>query len=724
MLCALVLVSFTFFASGFQAIIQAAENATLVSPNGGQSFRIGDQVQVMWTSSNMPSGAVAIINLISASTNAKMLTLNPIPSSKTASFSIPPEILEGDSTIVAIRPGSYKIEITFYDKVPCAPNQANCRPASILARDASNNFFTVSSAQTSTLTAPIITSLSPHFGKIGTNVTINGTGFLPTGNIIEFDGKIGAVIKTATPTRITFEIPAKVRDNCDTATSTPNETCNPGLRNVIAGTALITVKNANGESDTLSFIVEPTNDAAGGNGGNNSEGGGIDLGGIAGFVATCAITSFAGNAAKGALSGIVGNASSWLKGTTASKVTSATGLAAGANEVPTNDAKTRVSTELTLQATGAIAQKEKSLSTPAGSGGIASGISKNLFPAPSLDALAFCIGNELIHYITQSTIQWINSGFQGKPVFIENSDAFFNQMADREAGNFIQELMSGSGINVCQPFRVQLAVDSIRSHTNNYQRMSQCSLSTIKNNYQGFMQNYNQGGLPGWFELIQDQNNIYGAKYQFQAEMSRRQNQRQNTLTRELNWSKGYKSFKYCEDAKYKRADGSCDPAHEKTGTPGAMIENTVNQRINSPQKRLEIADEFDELVSALVNALIKTAINEVLSIGSSSGSSGGSGGGGNKDTTNPTVSITAPTGTYASSTITVSANATDNIRVEEVQFKLDGSNFGSADKIPPYSIPWNTRLVPNGTHVLSATARDAEGNKAASDFVIVIVAN
>src|SRR5262249_18613675 len=78
-------------------------------------------------------------------------------------------------------------------------------------------------------------------------------------------------------------------------------------------------------------------------------------------------------------------------------------------------------------------------------------------------------------------------------------------------------------------------------------------------------------------------------------------------------------------------------------------------------------------------------------------------------DTTAPTVSLTSPTaGATVSGTITVSANASDNVGVVGVQFKLDGANLGAEDTASPYSVTWNTTTVTNGSHTLTAVARDA----------------
>src|SRR5262249_27577767 len=86
-------------------------------------------------------------------------------------------------------------------------------------------------------------------------------------------------------------------------------------------------------------------------------------------------------------------------------------------------------------------------------------------------------------------------------------------------------------------------------------------------------------------------------------------------------------------------------------------------------------------------------------------------------DTTAPTVSRTSPTnGATVSGTITVSANASDNVGVVGVQFKLDDVvNLGAEDTASPYSVTWNTVSATNGNHTLTAVARDAAGNTTSS---------
>ena len=93
-------------------------------------------------------------------------------------------------------------------------------------------------------------------------------------------------------------------------------------------------------------------------------------------------------------------------------------------------------------------------------------------------------------------------------------------------------------------------------------------------------------------------------------------------------------------------------------------------------------------------------------------------------DPTPPTVSLTAPAAGTVTGTINVTANASDNVGVVGVQFLLDGVNLGAEDLASPYSVSWNTTTATNGTHTLTARARDAAGNITTSAGVIVTVNN
>ena len=97
----------------------------------------------------------------------------------------------------------------------------------------------------------------------------------------------------------------------------------------------------------------------------------------------------------------------------------------------------------------------------------------------------------------------------------------------------------------------------------------------------------------------------------------------------------------------------------------------------------------------------------------------------GTADTTPPTVSVTAPAaGATVSGDVTVTATAADNVAVAGVSFFVDGQAVGAEDTSVPYSVTWPTTSGTNGSHSLTARARDAAGNQATSTAVAVTVSN
>ena len=68
--------------------------------------------------------------------------------------------------------------------------------------------------------------------------------------------------------------------------------------------------------------------------------------------------------------------------------------------------------------------------------------------------------------------------------------------------------------------------------------------------------------------------------------------------------------------------------------------------------------------------------------------------------------------------------DASDDVAVAGVQFKLDGGNLGTEDTSAPYTVSWNTTTATNGVHVLTAQARDAAGNRGDAPEVVVTVSN
>ncbi len=92
---------------------------------------------------------------------------------------------------------------------------------------------------------------------------------------------------------------------------------------------------------------------------------------------------------------------------------------------------------------------------------------------------------------------------------------------------------------------------------------------------------------------------------------------------------------------------------------------------------------------------------------------------------TPPSVSITSPAdGATVSDAVTITADASDNTGVTQVVFKVDGVEIGSdVDGSDGWSVNWDSTIVADGLHTITATAMDTAG-QTRDDSVSVTVDN
>lgn len=219
-----------------------------------------------------------------------------------------------------------------------------------------------------------------------------------------------------------------------------------------------------------------------------------------------------------------------------------------------------------------------------------------VIPLPSWDQIGWCLVNATIESIGAATVAWINGGFQGNPVFVEDPGQFFADVADIQAGAFLNEVSGGL---FCEPIRNIVTVNLATNYNNQIGGYSpQCTFSGGSANLEQFMAG-DSFSWSDWDSYTQNpNNNPYGATLGGQIELNSRISGALGIQSQILDWGAGFLSSK--------------DPKTGKITSPGSVIEKQVNDRLGSGQRRLEIADEFDEVVNALVNQLIKVAITEM----------------------------------------------------------------------------------------------------------------
>ncbi len=215
------------------------------------------------------------------------------------------------------------------------------------------------------------------------------------------------------------------------------------------------------------------------------------------------------------------------------------------------------------------------------------------------------IAQAAIDQITRSIVGWINSGFNGQPSFVTNFNQYFANVADQAAGEFIK----GSALSfLCSPFSAQIKIAIAQSYANRNSAAS-CSLTKVTNNVNGFLRGAWSNG--GWGSMLQmttmPVNNRYGAYAYGEISLKGYTANAQNVANRNISPG-GFIAVQKCKDSPLNIAMGpgqGTAPKNCETTTPGQVVQDSLKTSFDSSINQLQVAQNINEIISALVNQLI-----------------------------------------------------------------------------------------------------------------------
>jgi hypothetical protein len=271
------------------------------------------------------------------------------------------------------------------------------------------------------------------------------------------------------------------------------------------------------------------------------------------------------------------------------------------------------------------------------------------------NGIAWQLARTVLHALTGSVVNWINSGFQGSPAFLTNPEGYFTNLGDQLTGEFISDTGVLSGL--CSPFsvdvRLALALGQA-GQTNPYT----CTLSSIINNVQnsninGFMNgDFSQGGWPAFIALSEPQNNEAGAYLQAHSDLLQRIGVKQGMVQQDLLQGNGFLSWPKCTDINNGGAIGTSYGLNDAranqlmdtgsvswgsgylrsnpngngfqqctTETPGSIINSSLTKSLGASVDELNLTDNINEVVSALFSQLLTKTLQGGLFSASQSSS-------------------------------------------------------------------------------------------------------
>ncbi len=254
-----------------------------------------------------------------------------------------------------------------------------------------------------------------------------------------------------------------------------------------------------------------------------------------------------------------------------------------------------------------------------------------------LDGIAWGVAKTAIRSMTRSLVTWINSGFEGSPAFATNFREELLRTGDRAVANFLDAVAEGACREDEQVIQNEDGTETPRDCTIIYspwletaavaavaayyvatepelitERLRYRLHETLQNDRAFLAGDFSQGGWRGWYEVTQNRaNNPFGTALEVRSELQAAVDDAISDLTTELGWNDGFFSWKTCarraeptQDEEGSPVQGEC-LEEGPTQTPGGLIEDQLATSFGSDIDQLEIADEINEVISALVGQMI-----------------------------------------------------------------------------------------------------------------------
>ena len=269
-------------------------------------------------------------------------------------------------------------------------------------------------------------------------------------------------------------------------------------------------------------------------------------------------------------------------------------------------------------------------------------------------AIGRYIGKQMMDKITQDTINWINTGFKGQPLYVKDPGSMFKSIADKEVSDFASSIAFDKAKF---PFGREAALSLINSYRRTFAQNAAYSLNQYVSTGDAtdFYTDFHVGGWDAWNAMVLfPQNNPIGFGLMAREQMSQQieipnGNNAIANVQRELQEGNGFLSVKKCVESKagsgyqyvedttfddigwQQVADSNFADANDpnltpeqkqaaldlantelqhicvkwSTVTPGTAVATQLTDALGTPLKSIGLADDLNKSLSAIFDALI-----------------------------------------------------------------------------------------------------------------------
>ncbi len=216
--------------------------------------------------------------------------------------------------------------------------------------------------------------------------------------------------------------------------------------------------------------------------------------------------------------------------------------------------------------------------------------------ALAAEAVQETIKKRFFDMIVDQMVNWIQGG--GKPLFIQNWNAFLAQYGNIVTGDLLAELKIAG---ICKPFGMQLQLAVLQPPR--FSGQVKCTLDQVVRNMVGFYNNFSTGGFIAYREQWQPQNNFYGGLLMMMNEKETRIADKRFAANQQVQANNGFLGQQKCDEF------GRCVIV-----TPGMQIGAAAAKVIGADLDYIVNSKSMAAYVAAISDALINRVIREGVS--------------------------------------------------------------------------------------------------------------
>lgn len=258
-----------------------------------------------------------------------------------------------------------------------------------------------------------------------------------------------------------------------------------------------------------------------------------------------------------------------------------------------------------------------------------------------LNGIAYSIAKNLLQQVSNKTLNWINKGLGGNPLYVQDIGSNLRTIRDEQLGRYLGSVQSSNPIfgNAIR----SAVTKQVTGISDGYIGVAMNTPEAQK--YNSFQQDFTSGG---WGSLLNMNNNPIGALFNSTNTVSKNIATEQQARVNEVQRNDGFLDMRTCVEyapvldskteneirARFGYAANTTPTTPQclkyKTVTPGALISQQASSVLNSPQKQLEMADSINEVLGSffdqLLNNLYQKGLAGLQTRGSVSNSFGSAG--------------------------------------------------------------------------------------------------